>query len=79
MGTILIEYDNDKLIPTYGFGAEIDGEVSHAFPLSRNGNTADLEGVEGVLSEYTRFLESGVRMSGPTYFSRLIEQCMTRA
>jgi len=38
VGSILLNYDNDKLVPTFGFGGipsfTTDGKVSHCFPLN---------------------------------------------
>lgn len=40
VGSILREYDSDKMIPLYGFGARVPradgtwGAVSHCFPLN---------------------------------------------
>ena len=40
---ILMDYDYDKLVPVYGFGAKVDhpnlksyGKVHHCFPLNGN-------------------------------------------
>ncbi|KAL4495099.1 hypothetical protein ABPG72_007206 [Tetrahymena utriculariae] len=79
VGKILMEYDQDKLIPTYGFGAEVDGEVRHAFPLNGSQSNPELFGIQCVLDQYKQFLSSHPRFSGPTYFSPLIEKCMAQA
>ncbi len=45
MSRILLDYDYDKLVPIYGFGAKCHypnfktGTVNHCFPL--NGNAED--------------------------------------
>jgi len=32
--SIIQNYDKDKMIPVYGFGAEIDGKTNHCFALN---------------------------------------------
>lgn len=51
-----MEYDNDKLIPTYGFGAVVGDLVQHAFPLNMNPQAPELYGISGVMDEYARFI-----------------------
>lgn len=68
-----MEYDSDKLIPTYGFGAEIDGNIQHAFPLSGSKSNPELFGISSVMEEYKKFVLSKHLFSGPTFFSPLIE------
>jgi hypothetical protein len=36
VGSVLLEYDSDKMIPAYGYGAKINGTTSHCFPLNFN-------------------------------------------
>lgn len=67
-----MEYDNDKLIPAYGFGALIKDKVEHAFPLNMNNVNPELYGIAGVIEEYSKFIKT-VSLSGPTYFTPLIE------
>lgn len=51
-----MEYDSDKLIPTYGFGAEINEIVEHAFPLSGRKSTPELFGITSVMDSYKSFV-----------------------
>lgn len=69
IGQILISYDNDKIIPSYGFGAEIHGVTKHIFPLSDQG--ANCQSWEGTLAAYEQRLKN-VTLSGPTNFYPLI-------
>lgn len=39
----------------------------------------EIYGIDGVMEEYSRFINAGVNLSGPTYFAPLIEECMKQA
>ena len=71
IGQILIAYDNDKVVPSFGFGASIQGTTKHCFPLSLEG-TPNVPSWEGTLQAYQKCLKS-VELSGPTNFSPLIK------
>lgn len=77
VGSIVIEYDSDKLIPSFGFGAKDypSTPVSHCFPLTGNPATESVYGIPGVLSAYASCFQRGVILSGPTYFSQIIRRC----
>lgn len=70
VGKICEDYDSDKLIPAYGFGAKINGKVSDAFNLNESKNP-DCEGLSGVIEAYENFLENA-EMDGPTHFGPVI-------
>ena len=74
---ILLNYDHDKLIPTYGFGAKpyFMGmqETSHFFPLSGDYQRSSAQGVEGVFQLYNSTLRQ-VEFSGPTLFQPLLKE-----
>ncbi|KAA8496667.1 Protein BONZAI 1 [Porphyridium purpureum] len=77
IGTVLEHYDTDKRFPVYGFGARLpwkNNDKFHCFSLKGDGDLADVEvcGVQGVLDAYMKTLAS-VNLSGPTYFSQVIE------
>lgn len=83
IASILMNYDYDKRIPAFGFGAKVlyknmQGGVNHCFALS--GNPAELEacGVEHLMVLYQRALLN-VELSGPTYFGPLISEAMNLA
>ena len=71
VGDILMEYDTDKQVPAFGFGARLpDGNVNMCFHLNFEQNPY-VPGVQGVLDCYGRALAS-VRLSGPTNFAPTI-------
>ena len=83
---ILLNYDSDKQIPTYGFGGAPNfdqnaglmntfGKVSHFFPCSGDFNNNEGYGVEGVFNLYQKALQN-VRLSGPTYFAPLLNEVL---
>lgn len=51
VGNILQCYDTDKLIPAFGFGGRLGGQVSHAFPL--NGNPSNVRRTTKITAEST--------------------------
>lgn len=78
VGEILLNYDQDKLVQTYGFGAKpivngVKGETSHFFPCSGDFNNCSGVGVEGVFDLYKMALNN-IELSGPTYFAHLIRE-----
>jgi hypothetical protein len=79
---ILLNYDSDKLIHTYGFGGcpsgfpqlnHSSGKVSHFFPLTGDWNKCAGEGIKGVFDIYTNALTK-VELSGPTFFAPMFEE-----
>ena len=79
VGQILLNYDSDKRIPAFGFGASLNfpqmqqSTVSHSFPLSGSYEDVDSYGLQHLMQLYTQALKS-VQLSGPTYFGPLIEE-----
>ncbi|XP_078144387.1 copine-9-like isoform X1 [Centroberyx gerrardi] len=75
VGEIIQDYDSDKLFPAYGFGAKLppDGKISHAFPMSGDGDNPNCVGIEGVLEAYFQSLRT-VQLYGPTNFAPVISQ-----
>lgn len=78
VGEILLNYDNDKLVQTYGFGAKpiiggVRGETSHHFPCSGDFNNCSGFGVKGVFDLYRTALQN-IELAGPTYFSHMIRE-----
>ena len=60
---ILLDYDSDKLVPVYGFGAKCNfptfnsyGKVNHCFPLNGNSENAHVFHVEGIINAYRNAL-----------------------
>ncbi len=46
------QYDHDKMVPMYGFGARVGGVVKHAFALNFNEEDPEVQGVNGMLAAY---------------------------
>lgn len=70
--TILLEYDSDKMIAAYGFGAQIGNAVSHCFPLTFNATAPEVPGVLGLMTAYTN-ATLNVELYGPTNFAPTID------
>ena len=56
---ILLDYDYDKLVPVFGFGAKVrmpnfdsNGKVHHCFPINGNESNPNLFQVDGILQQY---------------------------
>ena len=78
VGRVLEPYDTDKMITTYGFGANINPHgqkrISHCFPLSFNDDNPDLAGIDGVIEAYQAALVR-VQLYGPTVWMVLVLLC----
>lgn len=77
---ILMNYDNDRKIPMYGFGCkpkfknfDTNGKVSHFFPCSGDWGNCAGSGIQELFDIYSNCL-SNVELSGPTYFEPLLEE-----
>ncbi|KAJ6237048.1 copine [Anaeramoeba flamelloides] len=72
-GSILANYDQDQMFPAFGFGAKINGKVSHCFPLNGNTNDPQVQGVRGILQSYNSvFNWPSFSLWGPTNFAPII-------
>merc|ERR1712045_907285 len=60
---------SDKKFPVWGFGAKYNGSIYHLFQC---GQTAEVDGIPGVLNAYHQTFKSGLVMSGPTVFTEVI-------
>lgn len=79
VGQVVIEYDDDKLVPAFGYGAKIDGgPTSHCFPLNLNPENPFCKGPAGVLLAYTSIIPR-IELSGPTNFAPIINECVKAA
>jgi len=65
VGQILLEYDSDKMIPAYLYGAKINGQTHHCFPLNFNATNPEVPGIPGLLAAYQNAI-SQVKLYGPT-------------
>jgi hypothetical protein len=71
VGDVLMEYDSDKQVPAFGFGAQLpDRTVSHFFNLNFQQNP-HVFGVQGILDSYGQAITQ-VRFAGPTNFAPTI-------
>ncbi|CAD8071973.1 unnamed protein product [Paramecium sonneborni] len=81
VGEILLAYDYDKMVPCYGFGANLNyptmrsGQVSHCFPLSGDPNQINAYELQGIANLYNYAL-ANVTFSGPTYFGPIIQEAL---
>ena len=74
---ILLNYDSDKRIPAFGFGADLRfpsmSGLSHCFPLSGDFKDVDSLGIPHLMQLYQNALKH-LSLSGPTYFGPIIDQ-----
>lgn len=79
VGEIILNYDYDKVIPAFGFGAKphfptlFEGKVSHCFPLSGDWNQTEVYGLKGVFELYAHAMNY-IEFSGPTLIHPIIEK-----
>ena len=75
VGSIVAEYDSDKMFPVYGFGAKMNGTnvVNHCFPVY--GGNGEVAGVAGLQKAYIDAL-GAIRLSGPTLLSPFLRRCI---
>ena len=64
-------FHRDKLFPALGFGAQINGQVSHEFALNGNPSNPYCSGIQGVVEAYHGAIRS-VKLWGPTNFAPII-------
>lgn len=71
-GSIVGYYDSDQKFPLWGFGGKPggSGQVNHCFPVNFS-DDPEITGLDNVIACYRSSLSS-VQLSGPTYFSPLI-------
>ncbi|KAF7805157.1 protein BONZAI 3 [Senna tora] len=73
VGEVIQFYDSNRRFPAWGFGGKTyDGTVSHCFNLNGDPGAHEVEGVEGIMSAYSRALHS-VGLAGPTLFGPVIQ------
>ena len=80
MGSIIEDYDTDKMFPALGFGARVppNGQVSHEFFLNLRSDNPYCSGVQGLLEAYHMSLQN-VTLYGPTNFSPVINHVLNFA
>jgi hypothetical protein len=73
VGSVVEDYDSDKLIPALGYGGKLpDGTVSHEFPLNLNIANPYCYMIQGVAQAYISALHT-VQLYGPTNFAPIIK------
>mmetsp|Transcript_29183 Transcript_29183/g.28917 ORF Transcript_29183/g.28917 Transcript_29183/m.28917 type:complete len:300 (-) Transcript_29183:463-1362(-) len=78
VGEILLNYDSDKLVPFYGFGAKINGAINHCFPINFNNTDPNVQGLDGLMNSYREALNI-IEFSGPTLFAQVIQKAVLEA
>ncbi|KAL5473582.1 hypothetical protein EMCRGX_G028082 [Ephydatia muelleri] len=80
VGSVLVPYDSDQMIPAFGFGAQVPShfEVSHCFPLDLNTHKPEVYGVQGIVNAYQHAVHK-VILSGPTNFSSILDKAIKYA
>ncbi len=82
-GEILLDYDTDKMVPVYGFGAKLNfpdlktSEVSHCFPCTGNRllGADEVYLMSGVFEVYKMALNH-ITLDGPTKFAPLFRRIL---
>lgn len=77
VGRVLEEYDSDKKFAMFGFGAVVEGNISHCFSIVPP-NEREVDGVSGLLNAYENVV-TRVQFSGPTLFAPLLRNAIARA
>ena len=70
--SVIQNYDRDKKFPVYGFGAIVDNNVNHCFPLNGKSNP-ECVGIHGVMKCYMENITK-YKFSGPTNFAPVIQK-----
>lgn len=78
VGRIIVAYDNDKQIPTFGFGAQVKSKYSDCFAVNFNEASPYVESWEGVLQAYSNCVPK-VELYGPTNFAPVISRIKQQA
>ncbi|XP_047217591.1 copine-4 isoform X2 [Girardinichthys multiradiatus] len=75
VGEICQDYDSDKMLPAFGFGARIppDYKVSHDFAVNFNEDNPECAGIQGVVEAYQACLPK-LQLYGPTNIAPIIQK-----
>ncbi|KAM3664008.1 LOW QUALITY PROTEIN: copine-1 [Ammospiza maritima maritima] len=73
VGSVVQNYDTDKLFPAFGFGARVppSWQVSHEFALNFNPSNPYCQGIQGITDAYHRILPQ-IQLYSLTNFSPII-------
>lgn len=83
VSTIVMQFDSDKKVPVYGFGAWAkmpkykSNEVDHCFPLNGDPKNPEVDEVSGIIQSYRQAMQD-LTFCGPTYFSEIIKEAISR-
>lgn len=72
IGEIVQDYNFDKRFLGLGFGGQVNGRVSHCFPLNGSSRDPYCQGIDGLVDAYYDSLEN-VPLSDPTCFAPVID------
>ena len=81
VGSILLEYDSDKQIVAYGYGARMPPDhtkTSHCFALNFNESNPEVPGIPGLMNAYQNAINQ-VKLYGPTNMAPLLRQAQAIA
>lgn len=84
IGGVILDYDNDKVVNVFGFGAKphfpnlFEPTVSHCFPLSGDPNQTEVNGLKGIFEIYDHAMNY-IEFSSPTLIHPMIEKAKTIA
>jgi len=67
-----LEYDEDKKVPLFGFGARYKNMVSHCFPMNQNDFDPEVQGLQGIKDTYRSILNQ-IAFAGPTLMEPLLK------
>lgn len=84
VGEILLDYDDDKMVPVYGFGADLkypdlkSQGVSHSFPCTGLVGNEEVNGLQGIFEVY-EYAHKYITLNGPTHFAPLFRDIVKKA
>lgn len=78
VGAVLEPYDDDGMIPVWGFGAKLQrgGPCNHCFPLTMDNDNIEVRGVDGIVEAYRNVLPR-VTLSGPTLLAQTMQTALS--
>ena len=76
VGSIVQDYDYDRMFPVYGFGGRVGGQISHCFPVYPEGT--EVLGVEGIMEAYSVCMNN-ITLAGPTLFAPILAAALQKA
>lgn len=76
---IIENYDSDKKIPAFGFGAKPhfphinSNQAVHCFPINDNPGNPEIQGFNNLMSCYVNAV-TNMEFAGPTYFAPILSE-----